>query len=81
MHPLKKIAPVAQLDRASDYGSEGLGFESLRVYKKKKCESICQNSMNKIWGVFVLFDFPIFSYTLLLFVTYMLLVHAGFESR
>ena len=23
--------PVAQLDRASDYGSEGLGFESLRV--------------------------------------------------
>ena len=24
-------APVAQLDRASDYGSEGLGFESLRV--------------------------------------------------
>ncbi len=26
-------APVAQLDRASDYGSEGLGFESLQVYK------------------------------------------------
>ena len=25
-------APVAQLDRASDYGSEGLGFESLRVH-------------------------------------------------
>ena len=25
-------APVAQLDRASDYGSEGLGFDSLRVY-------------------------------------------------
>ena len=24
-------APVAQLDRASDYGSEGLEFESLRV--------------------------------------------------
>src|SRR5947209_1462205 len=24
-------APVAQLDRASDYGSEGLGFDSLRV--------------------------------------------------
>ena len=24
-------APVAQLDRASDYGSEGLGFESLRA--------------------------------------------------
>ncbi len=25
-------APVAQLDRASDYGSEGLGFDSLRVH-------------------------------------------------
>src|SRR6478672_2739002 len=25
-------APVAQLDRASDYESEGQGFESLRVY-------------------------------------------------
>ena len=24
-------APVAQLDRASDYGSEGLGFESSRA--------------------------------------------------
>ena len=24
-------APVAQLDRASDYGSEGLGFDSLWV--------------------------------------------------
>ena len=28
-------APVAQLDRASDFGSEGLGFESLRAYKLK----------------------------------------------
>ena len=27
----KGKAPVAQLDRASDYGSEGLGFESLRA--------------------------------------------------
>ena len=26
-------AAVAQLDRASDYGSEGLGFESLRLRK------------------------------------------------
>ena len=25
------LAPVAQLDRASDYGSEGWGFESLRA--------------------------------------------------
>ena len=28
---IKGKAPVAQLDRASDYGSEGLGFESLRA--------------------------------------------------
>ncbi len=28
----KRNAPVAQLDRASDYESEGRGFESLRVY-------------------------------------------------
>ena len=27
---------VAQLDRASDYGSEGLGFDSLRCHKKEK---------------------------------------------
>jgi|YelNatPaOPRAMG01_1025707.scaffolds.fasta_scaffold00070_68 hypothetical protein len=27
-----KKAPVAQLDRASDYGSEGWGFESLRAH-------------------------------------------------
>ncbi len=26
------LAAVAQLDRASDYGSEGLGFESLRLH-------------------------------------------------
>ena len=26
-------APVAQLDRASDFGSEGWGFKSLRVYQ------------------------------------------------
>ncbi len=30
---LQKIAPVAQLDRASDFGSEGLGFESLRAHQ------------------------------------------------
>ena len=28
-----RIAPVAQLDRAPDYGSGGLGFDSLRVYQ------------------------------------------------
>ncbi len=28
---LMRSAPVAQLDRASDYGSEGWGFDSLRA--------------------------------------------------
>ena len=27
----RSLAPVAQLDRASDYGSEGWGFEFLRA--------------------------------------------------
>ncbi len=26
-------APLAQLDRASDFGSEGWGFDSLRAYQ------------------------------------------------
>ena len=30
------FAPVAQLDRASDCGSEGRRFESCRAYQKKK---------------------------------------------
>jgi hypothetical protein len=29
---INKLAPVAQLDRASDFGSEGSGFESLRAH-------------------------------------------------
>ena len=44
--PEKENAPVAQLDRASDYGSEGLGFESLRAcflipeaFGLRKCRS------------------------------------------
>ena len=28
---LDEYAPVAQLDRASDYGSEGYGFDSFRA--------------------------------------------------
>ena len=28
-----ELVPVAQLDRASDYGSEGRGFESSRAYE------------------------------------------------
>ena len=31
-----KKGSVAQLNRASDYGSEGWGFESLRSHKKNK---------------------------------------------
>ena len=30
--PQLQFAPVAQLDRASDFGSEGWGFKSLRAY-------------------------------------------------
>ena len=33
--PQLKAAPVAQLDRASDFESEGWGFESLRAYGNK----------------------------------------------
>ncbi len=34
------FAPVAQLDRASDFGSDGWGFKSLRAYGMK---STCKN--------------------------------------
>ena len=33
-------APVAQLDRASDFGSEGWGFDSLRAYSAKLREIV-----------------------------------------
>ncbi len=33
----RKTAPVAQLDRASVFGTEGWGFESLRVYLAQAC--------------------------------------------
>ncbi len=42
-------APVAQLDRASDYESEGQGFESLRVYHSKNPVT------QKVTGFFVLY--------------------------
>ena len=32
MHSVARRAPVAQLDSASVFGTEGWGFESLRVY-------------------------------------------------
>ena len=34
-------APLAQLDRASDYGSEGQGFESLRARHGSKSSGLC----------------------------------------
>ena len=38
-HP---FAPVAQLDRASDFESEGRRFESYRVYGVSSCGCIAQ---------------------------------------
>ena len=35
---LKTYAPVAQLDRAADYGSAGLGFESSQVHHTNDSE-------------------------------------------
>ena len=57
-------APVAQLDRASDYGSEGLGFESLRVYKFN-CECKNENFLFYIFN-FNNSQFKIFNYQLIL---------------
>ena len=37
--PVKQPGPVAQLDRASHYGCEGLGFESLQGHKEA-CKSL-----------------------------------------
>ena len=38
LQPLIKKGSVAQLNRASDYGSEGCGFESRRSHKKQGCQ-------------------------------------------
>ena len=37
----KRYAPVVQLDRMSDSGSEGWGFESLRVYREEAGDYAC----------------------------------------
>jgi tRNA(adenine34) deaminase len=42
-------APVAQLDRAPDYGSGGLGFESLRAYECIERESGFRMSEHIRW--------------------------------
>ena len=39
----KEIAPVAQLDRASDFGSEGSGFESLRAHYSQQSLTFISN--------------------------------------
>ena len=38
----KKRGPVAQLDRASGYGPEGWGFDSLRVHHLILCGGVAQ---------------------------------------
>ena len=38
MHPQTEKGSVAQLNRASDYGSEGCGFESRRNHKREEIE-------------------------------------------
>jgi tRNA(adenine34) deaminase len=45
-------APVAQLDRAPDYGSGGLGFESLRAYKMNLSDQVMKE--HELWMQFAL---------------------------
>lgn len=44
----QRNAPVAQLDRASDYESEGQGFESLRVYHSFFSETLRKSGQENI---------------------------------
>ena len=64
---LNKYAPVAQLDRASDYGSEGYGFDSFRARhnrevaqlgralglgpRGRRFESCLPDHFKNIWGL------------------------------
>ena len=41
----KELAPVAQLDRASVFGTEGWGFESLRAYYNANSLDTRRNSL------------------------------------
>ena len=45
--PEKEKAPVAQLDRASDYGSEGLRFESPRACFSRGISKNCRFDSTK----------------------------------
>jgi hypothetical protein len=50
--PQRKQAPVAQMDRASDFGSEGWGFKSSRAYGQRNMHfDICVSRSVK--GAFV----------------------------
>ena len=44
----KRVGTVAQLNRASDYGSEGLGFESLQCHLRRRTETSGFRSFNVI---------------------------------
>ena len=47
----KKHGSVAQLNRASDYGSEGSGFESQRSHNLKEDFTLCEILFFCIIGV------------------------------
>ena len=54
VHPLKITrccAPVAQLDRAPDYGSGGLGFESLRARQFARVSEVSDFSILLLNGI------------------------------
>src|SRR5579864_6977326 len=54
-----QFAPVAQLDRASDYGSEGSEFESRRVHCSTSTTYVLKDvsEWNTAWTLFGLFKF------------------------
>ena len=57
MNDCIKRAPVAQLDRASDYGSEGYGFESFRARLNGKWLSLVEHL---VWDQGVAGSNPVF---------------------
>ena len=54
----ERHAPLAQLDRASGYGPEGRGFESLTAYQKSSkssdFEDFCFSYVLVLWSCFFL---------------------------
>ena len=72
-HANKKWGSVAQLNRASDYGSEGSGFESQQSHKKRS------SLLNFSFFLYPGLDFP--SLTEYLFnITRLTLVDKGFVT-